>query len=94
MEKALEQNKTLEELTLSAVGATLPREFCCHVLLGSRQNTSLSKLVLDCHPDDWDCPNDGRLVYVRHMLCDSVGCSVYCVTSNSEDTNVKLSMYT
>ena len=76
MEKALEENKTLEELTLHAYGAPLPREFCRHVLLGSRQNTSLSKLHLNFTPTSWDCPNDGRLVYVRHMLCDSVGCSV------------------
>ena len=77
MEKALEQNKTLEKLTLrDDDDATLPREFCRHVLLGSRQNTSLSKLDLTFSPDSWDFPNDGRLVYVRHMLCDSVGCSV------------------
>ena len=95
MEKALEENKTLEKLALSDAGdATLPREFCHHVLLGSRQNTSLSKLHLNFKPQHWDCRNDGRLVYVHHMLCDSVGCSVYCVTSNSEDINVKLSMYT
>ena len=76
MKKALEENKTLEELTLSAVGGILPREFCCHVLLGSRLNTSMSKLVLNFYPESWDCPDDGGLVYVRHMLCDSVGCSV------------------
>ena len=85
MEKALEGNKTIEKLTLSDDdgvtlndGPTLPREFCHHVLLGSRQNTSLSKVDLRFHPQSWDCPHDGRLVYVRHMLCDSVGpgCSV------------------
>ena len=77
MEKALEQNKTLEKLTLrDDDDATLPREFCRHVLLGSRQNTSLSNLDLAFEPQNWDFPNDGRLVYVRHMLCDSVGCSV------------------
>ena len=71
MEKALEQNKTLEKLTLrDDDDATLPREFCRHVLLGSRQNTSLSKLVLSFQPQNWDCLNDGRLVYARHMLCD------------------------
>ena len=77
MEKALEQNKTLEMLTLvDCEDEILPGEFCCHVLLGSRQNTSLSKLLLEFYPYNWDCPNDGRLVYVHHMLCDSVGCSV------------------
>ena len=77
MEKALELNKALETLTLSdASGATLPREFCRHVLLGSRQNSSLSKLDLNFNLKSWDCPIDGRLVYARHMLCDSVECSV------------------
>ena len=76
MEKALEENKTLETLIFNAVGATLPREFCHHILLGSRQNTSLSKLYLNFYPQNWDCPNDGRLVYTHPMLYDSVGCSV------------------
>ena len=77
MEKALEENKTLEKLTLSDTSsATLPREFCRHVLLGSRQNTSLSKFELNFSSGTWDCPNDGRLVNVYHMLCVSVGCSV------------------
>ena len=62
MEKALEQNKTLEELTLNAVRDTLPREFCRHVLLGSRQNTSLLECNLHFNPQNWDCPNDGGLV--------------------------------
>ena len=74
MEKALEENKKLENLTLSS--DTLPREFCRHVLLGSRQNTSLSNLHLGFKSQNWDCPNDGRLVYLCPMLCDSVGCSV------------------
>ena len=77
MEKALEENKTLEKLTLrDALGATLPWEFCRHVLLGTRQNTSLSKLDLIFYPQSWDCPDDGGLVYIRDILCDSVGCSV------------------
>ena len=83
MEKALEESKTLEKLTLSdAGGATLPRVFFRHVLLGSRRNTSLSKLNLNFSPWNWDCPTDGRLVYVCHMLCDSVGCSVYILCNN------------
>ena len=78
MEKALKENKTLEKLTLSdgTNDAAQPREFCRHVLLGTRQNASLSKLDLRFTNLNWDCPNDGRLPYVRHMLCDSVGCSV------------------
>ena len=75
MEKALEQNKTLENLTLFG-GGILHKEFCRHVLLVSRQNTSLIKLDLNFKSSNWDCPDDGRLVYVRHMLCDLVGCSV------------------
>ena len=76
MEKALRENKTLETLTLSAT-APLPNAFCHHVLFGIRCNTSLSKVYLNFQqPINWDCPNDGRLLYVSHMLCDSVGCSV------------------
>ena len=76
MEKALEENKTLEKLAIYAVDVILPKEFCRHILLGSRQNTSLSEMDLAFEPDSWDCPDDGRLVYIRHMLCDSVGCSI------------------
>ena len=71
MEKALEENKTLEKLTLNnAGGATLPREFCRHVLLGTSQNTSLSEMYLRFNPQNWDCPDDGRLVYA----CMSITC--------------------
>ena len=77
MEKALEGNKTLETLILAAdYDTTLPKEFCRHVLFGIGLNTSLSEVYLSFNPDSWDSPNDGRLVYVSHMLCDSVGCSV------------------
>ena len=76
MEKALEGNKTLESLTLGdAEDATLPREFCCHILFGSRQNASLLELYLGFSPRTWDSPNEG-MVHVCHMLCDSVGCTV------------------
>ena len=78
MEKALEGNKTLQKLTLSDYEAvTLPKEFCHHLMFGIRCNTSLSEVYLKFHQHlSWDCPNDGRLLYVSHMLCDSVGCSV------------------
>ena len=77
MDKALEENKTLETLRLNdRKRVTLPKEFCHHVLFGIGLNTSLSKLDLNFAAINWDCPNDGRLVYVSHMLCDSVGCSV------------------
>ena len=77
MEKALGENKTLETLTLSDFyGVTLPEDFCRHVLIGIQLNTSLSEVYLAFEPINWDCPIDGRLVYVSHMLCDSVGCSV------------------
>ena len=75
MEKALEENKTLQKLTFSDGGMTLPEEFC-HVLFGIRLNASLSELYLSFIPISWDCVYDGKLVYVSHMLCDSVGCSV------------------
>ena len=75
MQKALEKNKTLEKLTL-IVGfdVSLLKEFCHHVLLGTRRNTSLSDIDLRFNPQTWECPYDGRLVYVSHILCDSVGC--------------------
>ena len=77
MEKALEGNKTLQTLTLSArEDEILPKEFYRHLMIGIGLNTSLSEVCLQFAPIDWDCPIDGRLVYVRHMLCDSVGCSV------------------
>ena len=76
MEKALEGNNTLEKLTLTAGGVTVLKEFCRHVLLATRQSTSLLDVCLGFDPQTWDCPDDGRLVCVSHVLCDSVGCSV------------------
>ena len=83
MEKALGENKTLEKLTLKDDferylydDVTLPKEFCRHLVCGIQLNTSLSEVDFKFAPISWDCPIDGRLVYVSHMLCDSVGCSV------------------
>ena len=78
MEKALGENKTLQKLTvISSIGdVPLPKEFCCHILFGIGLNTSLSEVYLNFVPINWVCLNDGRLVYVSYMLCDSVGCSV------------------
>ena len=77
MEKALGENKTLETLRLSGGNyVTLPKEFCHHILFGIGLNTSLSEVHLDFKPINWVHPIDGRLVYVSHILCDSVGCSV------------------
>ena len=78
MEKALGENKTLEMLTLGddKRGMTLPKEFCRHLVCGIQLNTSLSEVDFKFAPISWDCLIDGRLVYVSHMLCDSVGCSV------------------
>ena len=80
MEKALEGNNTLQKLTLDDdyddYYVLLPKEFCRHLMIGVRLNTSLSEVDLKFRPQNWDCPRDGRLVYVSHMLCDSVGCSV------------------
>ena len=74
MEKALEGNKTLQKLTLEDYhDVTLPKEFCRHLMIGIGLNTSLSEVYLNFEPISWDCPIDGRLVYVSHMLCDSVG---------------------
>ena len=77
MEKALEGNKTLQKLKLNDLDfVPLPKEFCRHLMIGIGLNTSLSEVDLSFWPHNWDCPRDGRLVYVSHMLCDSVGCSV------------------
>ena len=77
MEKALGENKTLETLRLSGGNdVTLPKEFCRHLMIGIGRSKSLSEVDLKFQPINWDCPIDGRLVYVSHMLCDSVGCSV------------------
>ena len=73
----MEENNTLERLTLVCnFEVTLPRDFCRHIVSGSIRNSSLSQLELTFSPDSWDCPDDGGLVCVHHMLCDSVGCSV------------------
>ena len=77
MEKALGENKTLETLRISGGNnVTLPKEFCRHLMIGIGRSKSLSEVDLNFEPINWDCPIDGRLVYVSHMLCDSVGCSV------------------
>jgi len=77
MEKALEENKTLETLTLSGGNdVTQLKEFCRHLMIGIGRSKSLSEVYLNFAPINWVCLNDGRLVYVSHILCDSVGCSV------------------
>ena len=62
MEKALGENKTLRKLTLDDV--PLPKEFCCHLMIGIGLNTSLSEVDLTFGPISWVCPNEGRLVYI------------------------------
>ena len=77
MERSLSRNKTMNKLTLCDINCvTLPKQFCHHLLLGIGRNSSLSDVDLVFSPQSWDCPDDGRLVYVSHILCDSVGCSV------------------
>ena len=77
MAKALEGNKTLQKLTLTDDDLVpLIKEFVWCLMIGIRLNTSLSEVDLSFWPHNWDCPRDGRLVYVSHILCDSVGCSV------------------
>ena len=80
MERSLSGNKTMNKLTLHDADwfedVTLPKRFCRHFLLGISRNSSLSDVYLSFHLQKWDCPDDGRLVYVSHILCDSVGCSV------------------
>ena len=78
MEKALGESKTLETLRLfdDKRSVTLPKEFCRHLMIGIGLNRSLSEVHLKFEPINWVCLNNGRLVFVSHMLCDSVGCSV------------------
>ena len=77
MERSLSGNKTMNKLTISdGYEVDLPKQFCHHLLLGIRRNKSLSEVDLSFNPQSWCCPDDGRLVYVSHVLCDSVGCSV------------------
>ena len=77
MERSFTGNKTMNKLSLSDVhGVTLPKQFWRHLLLGIRRNKSLSEVNLNFTPQSWHCPDDGRLVYVSHILYDSVGCSV------------------
>ena len=69
MGKALEGNKTLQKLSLDdGNDVTLPKEFCRHLMIGIGHNASLSEVHLHFHPHSWDCPEDGRLVYVSHIL--------------------------
>ena len=77
MERSLSVIKTMNKLTLSCGhGVTLPKQFCRHLLLGIRRNKSLSEVYLHFDPQSWYFPDDGKLVFVSHILCDSVGCSV------------------
>ena len=59
MEKALEGNKTLEKLTLTA-DPTLPKEFHCQFIFSNGQSTSSSEMR-HFHPESYHCPIDGRL---------------------------------
>ena len=80
MERSLSGNKSMNKLTLSdSHRATLPKRFCRRLLLGIGRNFSLSDVYLSLNQHSWDCPDDGRLVFVSHILCDSVGCIVYSV---------------
>ena len=75
METSLSGNKTMNKLILKGgIGVTLPKQFCRHLLLGISRNSSLSDVNLSFNPHNWDCPDDGRLVYVSHILCDSIEC--------------------
>ena len=59
MEKTLAENKTLDTVKLTHDDdLPLPQDFCRHVLIGIRRNTSLSEVYLDFLPYNWDCPVD------------------------------------
>ena len=77
MERSLSGNKTMNKLALGGGGGGgVTKQFFRQLLLGIRRNKSLSQVDLNFTPQSWYCPDDGRLVYVSHILCDSVGCSV------------------
>ena len=66
MERVLSENKAMNKLRLSdGPYVTLPKQFQCHLLLGIRRNSSLSDVHLTFETKSWDCPDDGRLVYVH-----------------------------
>ena len=75
MERSLSGNKSMNKLTLSEYSG-VTKQFCRRLLHGIRRNNSLSEVDLAFTRQSWYCPDDGRLVYVSHILCDSVGCSV------------------
>ena len=73
MERSLSGSKTMNKLALiNGHGVTLPKQFCHHLLLGIRRSKSLSEVYLHFKPQSWYFPDGGRLVYVIHILCDSV----------------------
>ena len=76
MERSLSGSKTMNKLTLSGGGVTVTKQFYHHLLLGIIRNKSLSEVDLSFDPQSWYCSDDGMLVYVSHILCDSFGCSV------------------
>ena len=77
MERSLSRNKIMNKLTLSdGGGVTLPKQFCHHLVLGVRRSKYLTHMELLINPQSWCCPDDGRLVYVSHILCDSIECTV------------------
>ena len=72
MERSLSSNKTMNKLTLSdGAGVTLPKQFCHHLLLGIIGNKSLSEVFLSFNLQSWYFPDNGRLRFVNHILCDS-----------------------
>ena len=70
IERLLSGSKTMNKLRLSdSHSAPLPKQYCRHLLLGIRRNSSLSDVHLSFKPESWECPDDGKLVYVSRTLC-------------------------
>ena len=74
MERSLSGNNSMNKLTLDSSSVTLPEQFCHYLLLGIRRNSSLSDIDLSFKLQSWDCPDNGKLVYVSHVLCDYIVC--------------------
>ena len=78
MEKSLSGNKTLNKLTLSGDrSVALPKQFCYHLLLGFRENKSLSEVDLYFSQESWCSADNGRLVpFLSVTYCVDVVYSV------------------
>lgn len=68
MEESLSRNKMMKKLTIwDGDDVTLPKQLCCHLLLGIKINMSLLDVHLKFNQQNWHCPVNGGLGYI--LLC-------------------------